>query len=242
MSNDYNLTQSPNSHGNGRGFKRPENISAKYSGHMQTEYDDIHELDRPLTLHKIIGYSGFIPNRASKMGRVVTKDEDEVKPVEKIITKDFTTTFRTIAKNMDLHERYNTAIEQLEARGQNQSMLLKIVQARLSQRVSSYAEQKIQIRLLFEAFDFNGDGVLDEGEFRECLEKMTIQFDDVQALALFAYFDIERDGTIEWREFAEKSMVPNPKGGTAVLPKQITATLKNGNWAEEARGSAKILM
>jgi len=242
MSSNHQYTLSPNSNGTGRNFRRPDNLSAKYTGHIQDDYDDVHELDRPLHLQKIIGYSGFIPNRASKMGKVVTKDQEDEVPVEKVVVKDFATTFRTIAKNMDLHERYNTAIEALEARGQTQSMLLKIVQARLSQRVSSYAEQKIQIRLLFEAFDFNGDGVLDEGEFRECLEKMTIQFDDIQALALFAYFDVERDGTIEWREFAEKSMVPNPKGGTAVLPKQITATLKNGNWDEEARGSAKILM
>ena len=32
MSNDYEYTQSPNSHGNGRNFRRPEDISSKYTG------------------------------------------------------------------------------------------------------------------------------------------------------------------------------------------------------------------
>ena len=64
----------------------------------------------------------------------------------------------------------------------------------MSERVNSYALQLIRTRKLFEAFDINGDGVLDEGEFRICLEKLNIQFDDVQSLALFAYFDDNNDG------------------------------------------------
>jgi Ca2+-binding EF-hand superfamily protein len=68
-------------------------------------------------------------------------------------------------------------------------MLLRMVQAKISERVKSYAEQMVGLRKLFEAFDFNGDGVLDEEEFRECLERCNIQFDDAQVLGLFAYFD-----------------------------------------------------
>jgi hypothetical protein len=34
----------------------------------------------------------------------------------------------------------------------------------------------------------------DLGEFRSCLEKLNVQFDDVQCLALFAYFDDDNDG------------------------------------------------
>ncbi len=64
-----------------------------------------------------------------------------------------------------------------------------MVQAKISERVRSYAEQMVGLRKLFEAFDFNSDGVLDEMEFRECLERCNIQFDDVQVLSLFAYFD-----------------------------------------------------
>lgn len=54
-----------------------------------------------------------------------------------------------------------------------------------------------------QAFDLNHDGVLDEGEFRICLEKLNIQLDDVQALALFAYFDHNNDGFVEWEDFAD---------------------------------------
>lgn len=127
---------------------------------------------------------------------------------------------------MDTEERYSTAAQQLLERGQTQEMLLRIVQAKMSERVNSYALQLIRTRKLFEAFDANGDGVLDETEFRVCLEKLNIQFDDVQVLALFAYFDYNNDGYVEWEDFADHAMVFNPKGGTAVLPKMITATDK----------------
>jgi len=32
---------------------------------------------------------------------------------------------------------------------------------------------------------------------------------------------------VEWEDFADHAMVYNPKGGTAVLPKVITETLKS---------------
>ena len=35
---------------------------------------------------------------------------------------------------------------------------------------------------------------------------------------------------ILWESFAEHASVPNPRGGTAVLPKQITATFKSCDW------------
>lgn len=102
--------------------------------------------------------------------------------------------FRAFAKHMDIIERYAASVQQLMDRGQSQEMLLRLVQAKMSERVNSYASQLIRTRKLFEAFDINGDGVLDEGEFRICLEKLNIQFDDVQSLALFAYFDHNNDG------------------------------------------------
>lgn len=131
--------------------------------------------------------------------------------------------FRNFARHMDTLERYNAATQQLLERGQSQEMLLRIVQSKLSERVSSYAWQQIRTRKLFEAFDFNGDGVLDENEFRVCLEKMNIQFDDVQSLALFAYFDRDNVGVIQWSSFANNAMVQNPRGATGVLPKMITS-------------------
>lgn len=108
--------------------------------------------------------------------------------------EQLSSTFRNFAKHMDTLERYHTAVEQLLKRGQSQEMLLRIVQAKMSQRVNSFSAQLIKTRKMFEAFDFNHDGVLDENEFRVCLEKMNIQFDDVQCLALFAYFDVNNDG------------------------------------------------
>lgn len=151
--------------------------------------------------------------------------------------------FRTFVKHVDTVERYNTAVEQLLERGQTQEMLLRIVQSKLSERIHSYASQVLRWRQIFDSFDSNGDGVLDESEFRICLEKQNVQFDDVQCLALFAYFDTNYDGLVialfifitcnvrstsfvEWNEFADFSMVQNPRGGSAVVPKMITTMAK----------------
>ena len=59
---------------------------------------------------------------------------------------------------------------------------------------------------------------------------MNIQLDDVQSLALFSFFDTESKGLIQWEEFAAYAMVANPRGGTAVRPKSITATRESGSW------------
>jgi hypothetical protein len=104
--------------------------------------------------------------------------------------------FRNFAKHMDISERYAKSVQQLQDRGQSQEMLLRIVQAKMSERVNSYAFQLVRTRKLFESFDVNGDGVLDEDEFRNCLEKLNVQFDDAQSLALFAYFDHNNDGLV----------------------------------------------
>lgn len=135
--------------------------------------------------------------------------------------------FRSFGRHLDVRERYHTALETLEAKGQSREKLLAIVQSKLSEKVNSYAVQHIQTRKIFEAFDLNNDGVLDEGEFRRCLEeKMNIQFDDVQLVALFSLFDTNYDGFIEWKDFSSKAMVYNPKGGTAVIPKMIISNSK----------------
>lgn len=139
-----------------------------------------------------------IPNEEKQINYLLTKglknrDMDGLEE-SKIPMEGSNFNFRTFAKHMDTLERYNTAAAQLLERGQTQEMLLQVVQAKMSERVNSYAAQLIRTRKLFEAFDINGDGVLDENEFRICLEKLNIQFDDVQCLALFAYFDHNNDG------------------------------------------------
>lgn len=104
-------------------------------------------------------------------------------------------TFRNYAKHMDTEERYAVAVEQLaRERNQTQESLLYMLQAKLSERIMSYAQQKIRTRILFEGFDKDNDGYLNENEFRDCLENQNVQFDDIQILALFAYFDRHNTG------------------------------------------------
>ena len=197
------------------------------------------------------GYSGFIPDSKNICGSPIVKYDNlrktgrlpstgSLSPGSKSPFHNYGATspnilrsggnesrsnFRNFAKHMDIEERYANAVQLLaKERNQTQETLLHMLQAKLSERIMSYAEQTIRTRKLFEGFDRNRDGVLDENEFRECLETVNIQFDDIQSLSLFAYFDRDNQGYIEWDSFAELAMVVNPKGGTAVLPKMITQT------------------
>lgn len=147
--------------------------------------------------------------------------------------------FRAYAKHMDLLERYNSARQTLFEKGQTPEILLRIVQSKFSERVSSYANQQIRTRKLFEAFDFNSDGVLNEHEFRCCLEKLNIQFDDVQVLSLFSFFDRENVGVIPWPEFANHLMIQNPGGATGVLPKMITSMVNEERRDKISVGAAR---
>ena len=105
---------------------------------------------------------------------------------------------------MDIQERYQTAIDELVSYGQTQVELLRNVQVKFEQRALTVAAHHIKIRKLFDSFDLNGDGFLDEKEFRFCLEMLNVQYDDVQALALYALFDSNLDGFIDWDEFSDR--------------------------------------
>lgn len=178
-----------------------------YTGHYQNINDQDHVLESPNTKLMIRGYTGHRPYLKNLCGEPLIPSEEKqrqrlgLEPADKqnddneegpVAGDNFN--FRVFAKHMDILERYSTSVQALLERGQTQETLLRIVQAKMSERVNSYALQLIRTRKLFEAFDINGDGVLDEGEFRICLEKLNIQFDDVQSLALFAYFDDNNDG------------------------------------------------
>jgi Ca2+-binding EF-hand superfamily protein len=226
---------------NSQYWKRPDDLKKSYKGHVpqfsdrldtiRPHYrgrDEPHPLEVPYTIKPTCGYSGYLPHASTMTGGPAHLGEkEEVEPVKH---GEVVSNFRNYAKNMDTIERYTNAVEQLKARGQTQTMLIRLVQNKLAERVMSYAEQKLKTRLLFEAMDVNGDFVLDETEFRICLEKVNVQLDDVQSLALFAYFDEDYGGSINWQEFSDVVMVANPRGGNAVLPKAITATVGTGMW------------
>jgi hypothetical protein len=121
----------------------------------------------------------------------------------------------------ELNQKYEIALQKLQARGQSSLGLLRIVQSQLSQRVVNYSQQFIRLRKMFEYFDYDDSCTLDEYEFKHFLEMNNLYFDDVQLVALFAHLDPDRIGGIPWSLFSSSVMVPNPKGGTAVLPKSI---------------------
>lgn len=166
------------------GYKRPKSIVG-YTGHYSIAPEESHILDSPNSKIMIRGYCGFRPDMQNVVGKPLIPSEekqlatlgitsssiannsfsygndDEGDNYNSNNTKSFD--FNTFAKNLDIMERYNTAVQHLLSRGQSQDRLLKIVQAKISERVSSYAQQHIRTRKLFEGFDNNKDGVLDEG-------------------------------------------------------------------------------
>jgi hypothetical protein len=196
-------------------FKRDGALKG-YTGHFPSPKKFNNELTDASTKNMIRGYTGHRPGRSHVVGEPIIPNEEKQSPSKQIsssgdlsvyspkhegapqtpsfASEQLQNTFRNYAAHMDTLERYHSAVEQLIQRGQSQEMLLRIVQAKMSQRVSSFSAQVIKTRKLYEAFDLNSDGLLDENEFRICLEKLNIQFDDVQNLALFAYFDVNNDG------------------------------------------------
>jgi len=214
-----------------------------YTGWVQQPPSDTHVLDEPAKKVAIRGYTGFRPNQGTVIGVPILSSVEEQEGKERCLLgphESFASKKREAkakaaqgvnrlhraGKNMDLLERYTTARMNIFDRGQTQESLLAQVQAKFSSRVNSYSEQHIHLSKLFEAFDINGDQVLDEDEFRTCMERMNVQFDDFQMLALFAYFDTDNVGTINWKSFAKCAMVPNPRGGTAILPNPIIRSYK----------------
>ena len=159
------------------GYKRPEITLVGYTGHFSAQPPEQHILDSPSKKVVIRGYTGHRPNLKNLVGEPLIPSESKQLMVLGLDTKNDNDNqeedegpqqgenfnFRSFAKHMDTLERYQTAVQNLLERGQSQERLLRVVQAKMSERVNSYASQVIRTRKLFESFDINGDGVLDEG-------------------------------------------------------------------------------
>lgn len=122
--------------------------------------------------------------------------------------------FRRAHEGLSIRERYDLALRDMSSRGQEVSVehLQLIVRAKIQERCHTYADQAIKVRNMFNYFDLDGSGSIDEDEFRQCLEMLNCQLTDEQALALFAHLDNDCSGSIEWAEFSQKIMVHNPAG------------------------------
>ena len=174
--NGYNTVYSP-------GYKRPEAALVGYTGHFSSKPQEQHILESPSKKVVIRGYTGhrpnlknlvgepLIPSESKQLSMLGLDDSNENKNQEEEDgpKEGENYNFRSFAKHMDILDRYHIAVQNLLERGQSQERLLRIVQAKMSERVNSYATQVIRTRKLFELFDLNGDGVLDEGERKLCL-------------------------------------------------------------------------
>lgn len=136
------------------------------------------------------------------------------------------THYRTAFSALDLEERYAKAAFQLSKRSQSQEQLCRILQSKIGERINKFSDQVIRARKQFHYFDMNGDGALNEDEFRQFLVLTNVFFDDIQTLALFAYIDEERCGEVTWQAFEKYVCVQDPQIGHHVVPKAIVSPSK----------------
>lgn len=57
---------------------------------------------------------------------------------------------------------------------------------------------------MFQTFDFNGNGVLEYGEFEKAIKSFKLELEDQDIQTIFQSFDENRDGTIQTTEFINK--------------------------------------
>ena len=154
--NDHNLP----------GWKVPKNYLRGYTGNKLSHPLEDDALDTFYRRRMIRGYSGFVPDSRTISGRpIIPSDDVQRLLIEKQMgiipnspsqhhseTQNINiSSFREYAEHMDLLERYSDATNQLLARGQTPEMLLKLVQAKISERVHAYSEQLITVKLHFQA-------------------------------------------------------------------------------------------
>ena len=195
-------------------WKLPPHTLTGYTGILRNTYVEEHILDTVHRRRMIRGYSGFMPNGKTISGKPIIPSDERQRIINELSLgidssqdiahygsngkvkseKDDFSSFRGYAKHMDLLERYADATNQLLARGQSPEMLLKLVQAKISERMQSYSQQLISVKLEFQQYRVTPEDGFNEHALREVLERMNIQLDDVQSLALFSFFDVEGHG------------------------------------------------
>lgn len=136
------------------------------------------------------------------------------------------THYRTAFSSLELEERYAKAAQQLSKRNQTQEQLCRILQTKMGERINKFSDQVIRARKQFHYFDMDGDGALNEDEFRQFLVMTNVFFDDVQTLALFAYIDQNCSGMVTWEYFEHYVCVQDPQIGNYVVPKAVVSPSK----------------
>lgn len=210
-----------------------------YSGHVPTlPFQDV--LRTPLKKDCIPGYTGYLGGIRETYGigfrKSVTTSKNLPTEVEGKDSQgdgdDFvlhgdekeTLNQQYFGERLKLKRRYRAAINRLHASGGTQEQLLKVMQSKLQERVSTNASQVAKLKMVFRNFDTDGSDELNFEQFKTGCSYLNVHLDDTQAHALFAYFDDDGNGSVSYDEFAETALVPNPRGGSAIFPKPITTT------------------
>lgn len=215
-----------------------------YSGHVPTlSFEDV--LRVPLKKDCIPGYSGYLGGiretygigwRKSVIASKNIVDEGKESQDDELFSlhgdEKETLNQQYFGERLKLKRRYAAAIKRLNASGSTQEQLLKVMQSKLQERVSSNSSQVAKLKMVFKNFNTDGSDELDVIQFKTGCSYLNVHLDDTQALALFAFFDNDGNGSISYDEFAKIALVPNPRGGSAIFPKPITTTSK-GMYKEE---------
>lgn len=205
------------------GWRRPDNVVSGYTGcdppnvklPQSLKQDSAFDLESPHKIEKIGGYSGFMPNIKDVCGKPlipfdhtrINSDLDQsigtfIRSPGKYDTKSPDRAKLSLKKKLEsyhigIEQRYRDAIN-LATKDSKEIIslanLVNILQARLTQKVGSFAEQTIYTRKLFELNAKDDPNVLKEYEFSNLLETLNIQLDETQTTVLFSYFDEKFNG------------------------------------------------
>ena len=92
-------------------------------------------------------------------------------------------------------------------------------------------EKNLSARQAFLAFDENGDGKINEGEFFKTIQIMELGVSEADVRSLFRNFDKDRTGTIDYKEFCDK--VQEQAKPAAQTWSSIPAASKSSSFVEE---------
>lgn len=139
----------------------------------------------------------------------------------KFVTNDHLLT-EALKENPQMKKKNLAALDELSKHGQTPEMILAVLHSKQSERATTYADQVLRAKRIFESNDAGHTGHIDYQGFHHSINAIFGHLSDEQTRGLFAYFDKDHVGKVSWDDMQERGlMVPNPKSGN-MLPKQIS--------------------
>lgn len=139
----------------------------------------------------------------------------------KFVAKDHLLT-EELKGNPQVKRKNLVALDELMKLGQTPEMILAVLHSKQSERATTYANQVLRAKRIFESNDAGHTGHIEYQGFHNSIDAIFGHLSEEQTKGLFAYFDKDNVGKVSWDDMQERGlMVSNPKSGS-MHPKQIS--------------------